>query len=143
MMNITLGSTLMKTLLEAVIVIGYLAAFTAFYGRYRTLPSFLTGPNICRLEAGGCQVLFRTKNAALLGIPNSALGVCYYPFLGMGLFWHWPVWFLFSASTMAFAMTLWLARILIQEHLECRVCWTGHICNTVIWLILLIKFTLK
>jgi hypothetical protein len=36
-------------------------------------------------------------------------------------------------------MTLWLAWILLRDKLECRVCWTGHVCNTVIWMALLIR----
>ncbi|HTC21451.1 MAG TPA: vitamin K epoxide reductase family protein [bacterium] len=129
--------SVMNLLLLLPILIGWGAAAVAFYGRYRTLPSFLTGPNICRLEAGGCQVLFRTKNAALLGVPNSALGVLYYPLLGAGLFFHLPVGVLFGAATFAFLMTVALAWILLRDKLECRVCWTGHACNTLIWLILL------
>ncbi len=119
------------------LMVGFVSAAIALYGRYRTLPSFLTGPNICRLEAGGCQVLFRTPNAALLGVPNSALGVLYYPLLGAGLFFHWPREILFGAATFAFLMTLWLAWVLIRDKLECRVCWTGHLCNSLIWLMLL------
>jgi uncharacterized membrane protein len=118
-------------------MIGWAAAAVALYGRYRTLPSFLTGPNICRLEAGGCQVLFRTPQAALLGVPNSALGVLYYPFLGVGIFFHLPMGILFGAATCAFLMTVVLAWILLRDKLECRVCWTGHICNILIWLVLL------
>ena len=128
-------------------MLGEFAAACALYGRYRTLPSFLTGPNICRLEAGGpfdklrasCQVLFRTKNAAMLGVPNSALGVLYYPLLGLGLILKWPLPLLLAASTSAFLMTLWLAWILIRDNLECRVCWTGHVCNTILWFLLLQK----
>lgn len=119
------------------IFIGFVSAVIAFYGRYRTLPALLTGPNICHLEAGGCQVLFRTPNAALLGVPNSALGILYYPLLGIGLLFHWPGWMLFGAATFAFLMTLWLGWVLLRDKLECRVCWTGHVCNTIIWLILL------
>ena len=122
------------------LAIGWDAAAIALYGRYRTLPAFLTGPNVCKLEAGGCQVLFRTKNAALLGPPNSLLGVFYYPLLGLGLYLHWPMALLFSAATFALGLTLWLAWILIHDKLECRVCWTGHACNAVLWLALLLRF---
>ncbi len=119
------------------LIVGFISAAIALFGRYRTLPAFLTGPNICRLEAGGCQVLFRTPNAALLGVPNSALGVLYYPLLGTGLYFHWSWGILFAATTFAFLMTLWLAWILLRDKLECRVCWTGHLCNSLIWLIFL------
>jgi uncharacterized membrane protein len=132
-------------LLIGAILAGFTAAALALYGRYKTLPPIFTGPNICRLEAGGCQVLFRTKNAALLGIPNSALGVLYYPLLGIGLLSRgplgpWAFGILFGAATFALLMTLILARILIRNKLECRVCWTGHFCNGLIWLLLLARF---
>jgi uncharacterized membrane protein len=130
----------MEFILGAAITVGFAAAAIALYGRYRILPSFLTGPNICRLEAGGCQVLFRTKNAALLGVPNSALGILYYPLLGVGLIFHWPWWLLFTATTFAFLLTVVLAWILLRDKLECRVCWTGHVCNSLIWLLLLNRF---
>ncbi len=130
----------MNILLGSLILIGWTGAAMALYGRYRALPSFLTGPNICKLEAGGCQVLFRTPNAALLGVPNSALGILYYPLLGAGLYFHWPDWMLFAASSFSFLMTLWLAWVLVRDKLECRVCWTGHLCNSLIWLVLLSRF---
>lgn len=129
----------MNVLFQFAACVGFLSSAIALYGRYKTLPAFLTGPNICRLEEGGCQVLFRTKNAALLGIPNSALGVLYYPLLEMGLTLSWPSWMLFGASTIALGMTLWLGVILIREKLECRVCWTGHVCNLIIWVVFSIR----
>jgi uncharacterized membrane protein len=132
---------MMNFILWFATVLGFGSAAIALYGRYRTLPAFLTGPNICRLEDNGCQALFRTKNAALLGIPNSALGVLYYPLLGACLLFHWPFPLLFGAASFALVMTLALAWILIRDHLECRVCWTGHACNTLIWLVLLSRFS--
>jgi uncharacterized membrane protein len=127
-------------ILCSTITVGFGSASIALYGRYRTLPAFFTGPNICRLEANGCQALFRTKNAALLGVPNSTLGTLYYPLLGAGLLLHWPFPVLFGGASFAFLMTVALAWILIRDKLECRVCWTGHVCNTLIWLVLLGRF---
>ncbi len=130
---------LLALILWTVLGIGFVAAAIALYGRYRTLPAFLTGPNVCKLEAGGCQVLFRTKNAALLGPPNSLFGVFYYPLLGLGLYLHWPHPLLLGAATFAFGLTLWLAWILLRDKLECRVCWTGHACNAALWTLLLVN----
>ena len=48
-------------------------------------PGWLTGPEICRLEDGGCAVLFRSPRAALLGIPNATLGLALYALLATGL----------------------------------------------------------
>ncbi|MBI5201941.1 MAG: vitamin K epoxide reductase family protein [Elusimicrobia bacterium] len=116
---------------------GFLAACAALYGRYRLLPSWLTGPEVCKLEAGGCQALFRTKEAALLGVPNSALGVAYYPLLALGVRLGWPKAALFAAATAALAITVWLARYLLANRLQCRICWVGHAANAVLWALLL------
>jgi len=129
----------LNILLWGASILGCSAAAIALLGRYRDLPAFFTGPNICRLEAGGCQALFRTPNAALLGVPNSLLGTLFYPLLGIGSWAGWPLTFLFAISTLSFLMTLWLAWILLRDGLECRVCWTGHLCNTVIWTLLLVR----
>jgi uncharacterized membrane protein len=133
-------TTVTEFILWILMGIGEIGAAIALYGRYRTLPAFLTGPNVCKLEAGGCQVLFRTPNAALLGVPNSLLAVLYYPLLALGLTRPWPLPLLLAASTFAFGMTVYLAWVLLRDKLECRVCWMGHLCNTVIWLILLERF---
>lgn len=119
------------------LVVGGLAACLALYGRYRVLPAFLTGPNVCRLEAGGCQALFRTPEAALLRVPNSALGVGFYALLALGRATGWPVGLLLGGATLALALSVRLAWLLISRGLECRVCWIGHAANAVLWLVLL------
>lgn len=121
------------------LVLGGLAAVVALYGRYREVPSFLTGPRVCRLEAGGCQALFRTRAAALVGVPNSLLGIMLYLLLGIGAWAGWPTGVLLIGATVALAMSLYLAYYLIRNQLECRVCWTGHVANLILWLTLLLK----
>src|SRR6266849_3916954 len=91
------------------LVAGGLAAAVALYGRYRVVPSILTGPQVCRLEAGGCQALFRTRAAALVGLPNSALAVVLYLLLGIGVWAGWPTGSLLIGATLALAMSLYLA----------------------------------
>lgn len=115
--------------------VGMVAACAALYGRYRVLPAFLTGPAVCKLdEANGCQVLFRTRYAALLGVPNSLLGVLYYPLVAAGLLAGWPVSLLMAGASAAGAMSIYLAYILIRDGLDCRICWAGHFANAAIWL---------
>ncbi len=127
---------LVSIFLWSAITVGVAAASAALYGRYRPLPAFLTGPNICRLEDNGCQVLFRTPDAALLGVPNSLLGLIYYLLLVAGLSLYWPGWLLVGAATVAFAMSLYLGFLLLKNRLECRICWTGHAANAVLWITL-------
>lgn len=129
-------SALADAVLLVAIPLGWVTALVALYGRYRVLPGWLTGPKICRLEDGGCGVLFRTKEAALLGPPNSLLGSLYYPLLALGIKLGWPAPLLLAPATFAFGLTVWLGRFLIVRRLECRVCWTGHFCNAAIWLAL-------
>lgn len=132
-----MGSTsLLAVLLWIEIGAGITAASAALYGRYRPLPAALTGPNICRLEDGGCGLLFRSKNAALLGVPNSLLGLLFYTLLSTGLLAGWPDVILFAGSSLALFMSLYLAYVLVRDHLECRICWIGHAVNAGIWIVL-------
>ena len=57
------------------LVLGAAAAAAALYGHYRVLPAWLTGPEVCLMEDGGCAVLFRSPRSRLLGVPNALLGV--------------------------------------------------------------------
>lgn len=115
---------------------GLLAASAALYGRYRVLPSWLTGPEICKLEDGGCRALFRAPQAALLGVPNSALALVYYPALAAGRLAGWPAPLLLAAATLALAMSVRLAHFLVTNRYECRVCWVGHASNAALWILL-------
>lgn len=124
-----------RALVRAGLCVGMAAACAGLYGRYRALPAWLTGPAVCRLdEANGCQVLFRTKTAALLGVPNAWLGVTCYPLIAIGLTRGWPTWLLFGGASAALAMSVVLAFLLVRDHLECRICWTGHFANAAIWI---------
>ncbi len=83
----------MTILLWCALAAGAAAAASALYGHYRVLPGWLTGPEICLLENGGCTILFRSPRSRLLGVPNAALGLLLYVLLAIGLLWGWPVRF--------------------------------------------------
>lgn len=118
---------------------GALAAIAALYGRYYVLPPFLTGPHICKEEAGGCQILFRSKNAALLGVPNAIFGFLFYVLLSVGILMSWPGWMLLAGASAALLMSLVLMYSLVANKRECRICWIGHFSNIAIWIILALK----
>lgn len=118
---------------------GVVAAAAALYGHYRVLPSWLTGPEICRLEDGGCAVLFRSPRAALLGVPNASLGLLLYALLAAGLLLEWPPLLLFAMTAPAVAMSAFLGWSLIANRHECRICWTGHFSNAVLFVVLGIR----
>jgi len=121
------------------LVAGAAAAACALYGHYFVLPAWLTGPEVCRLEDGGCAILFRSPRASLLGIPNASLGVLLYVLLAAGLLLKWPPLWLFLLTLPAVTMSAFLAWSLITRHLECRICWTGHVANAALALALAVK----
>ncbi len=139
MSTLVVPSGLFDAVTASAIGVGSLAAAAALYGRHRILPSFLTGPRVCRLEAGGCQVLFRTPKAALLGVPNATLALVLYAGLVVGTWLRWPTAALLVGASLALAMSVYLAHYLVSRDLECRICWVGHAANLVLWLSLLAR----
>jgi uncharacterized membrane protein len=111
------------------------ASAAALYGHYRVLPSWLTGPEICQLDDGGCAVLFRSPRSALFGLPNAAFGLALYILLAAGTVLDWPVWLLFLMTIPAVAMSTFLGWSLIVNRRECRICWTGHFSNAVLFIV--------
>ena len=122
----------MALVIWAALLAGGAAAVAALYGHYLVLPGWLTGPQVCQLEQGGCAVLFRSPRSALLGVPNALLGVVLYALIGAGLFLAWPAALLFAMTLPAIAMSAFLGWSLISRRLQCRICWTGHVANLVL-----------
>ena len=118
------------------IALGACAAAAALYGYYLVLPAWLTGPEICQLEAGGCQVLFRTPRARLLGVPNASLGLLLYVLLAAGMLLGWPPLLLFAMTWPALAMSAVLGYSLIANRRQCRICWAGHVANLTLFVML-------
>jgi uncharacterized membrane protein len=130
---------MMDVLIWSALLVGGAASACALYGHYLVLPAWLTGPEVCRLEDGGCAVLFRTPRASLLGVPNALLGILLYGLLAVGLLLGWPPLWLFVMTLPAVAMSAFLAWSLLSRHLECRICWTGHVANALLALSLAAK----
>ena len=126
-------------LIWTALVAGTAASAAALYGHYFVLPSWLTGPEVCQLEHGGCAVLFRTPRASLLGVPNALLGVMLYLLLAIGLLLDWPPLWLFLMTLPAIAMSAFLGWSLLTRGLQCRICWTGHLANGILALALGVK----
>jgi uncharacterized membrane protein len=122
------------------LVVASVASAAALYGHYAVLPAWLTGPEICKLEHGGCAVLFRSPRASLFGVPNAALGLVVYALLATGLVLHWSAWLLAAMTMPAVAMSAFLGWSLIVNHRQCRICWTGHVANAVLFVLLLARY---
>lgn len=129
----------MPALIVVALLLGACAAAAALWGYYRELPGWMTGPEICRLEAGGCAILFRTPRAALLGVPNASLGLLLYALLAAGLLLNWPASYLFAMTLPAVAMSAFLGWSLWSRHLQCRICWTGHFANFTLGVLLFLR----
>src|SRR4051794_41359461 len=99
----------------------------------------MTGPEICRLEGGGCAVLFRSPRSALLGVPNAGLGLVLYAVLASGLASGWPPLLLWAMTVPAVAMSGFLGYSLIVNGHECRICWTGHAANALLFVLLAVR----
>ena len=119
----------MSILIWVALALGAGASAAALWGYFGVLPGWLTGPEICQLEDGGCAVLFRTPRAALLGVPNASLGLLLYAALATGLLLDWPAWWLFAMTLPAVGMSAFLGWSLLTRGLQCRICWTGHAAN--------------
>ena len=126
----------MSALIWIALFVGGSASAAALWGYYRELPGWLTGPEICQLEGGGCAILFRTPRAALLGIPNASLGMLLYAALAAGLLLDLPAWLLFVMTLPAIAMSAFLGWSLYSRRLQCRICWAGHAANLTLALLL-------
>jgi uncharacterized membrane protein len=121
------------------LALGFAASLAALYGHYRVLPGWLTGPEICRLEDGGCAVLFRSPRSRLLGVPNASLGVTLYVLLAAGLILGWPAILLAAMTFPAVAMSVFLGRSLIVNGHQCRICWLGHVANVALFVLLALR----
>jgi uncharacterized membrane protein len=132
--NVAIIITPLLPVVWMALFVGLLASAAALYGHYLVLPGWLTGPEICKLEHGGCQVLFRSPRARLLGVPNAALGILLYVMLAAGLIAGAPPLLLFALTWPAVAMSAFLGYGLIVHHRQCRICWAGHVANAVLFL---------
>lgn len=128
-----------SVLIWIALLLGAAASVAALWGYYRVLPGWLTGPEVCRLEDGGCAVLFRTPRAALLGVPNASLGILLYGALAAGLILGAPPLLLFVMTIPAVGMSAFLGYSLISRNLECRICWAGHVANVTLAVLLGIR----
>jgi uncharacterized membrane protein len=127
------GTRLIDVIIWAALTTGAAASSAALYGHYRVLPGWLTGPQICRLEHGGCAVLFRSSRARVLGVPTSALGLALYVLLAAGLILNWPPTWLLAMTLPAVAMSAFLGYSLVVNARQCRICWAGHFANGVLF----------
>ena len=129
----------MDLLFWTALAAGSAAAVAALYGHYLVLPGWLTGPQVCQMDQGGCAVLFRSPRSKLLGVPNALLGIGLYIAIAAGALLRWPPSWLLAMMLPALAMSAFLGWSLLSRGLQCRICWTGHIANLVLAITLALR----
>lgn len=128
-------------------LIGFLISlyFTLVY--YQRIPAnYYLVPRICRMKESTCQTVLSTRDAKVLGIPNSTLGVLYY-----GIVFFITLVGGSDASSIANRPFLWISilvvllslyltyALLFRIKIVCPLCFVSHGINLLIALLVLIK----
>jgi uncharacterized membrane protein len=123
----------------------------AYYGRVRGarwVPEIL-----CAREGSSCVTVLETPYARVLGVPNSLLGIVYYPAVMIWLNWsrnvhgvetYYSFFLLLTGALMvAGAATVILGGYLVYAlrrrlHTHCPLCYTAHGINLALFVLLLV-----
>jgi len=125
----------------------------AYYGRVRGarwIPEVL-----CAREGSSCVTVLQTPYARVFGVPNSLLGIFYYPlliawalvgaplaldvFLRVNYFVVAPLGFLELMALAAVLMGFYLIYALRRKlHTHCPLCYAGHAINATLLVLLIL-----
>ena len=102
-------------------------------------------PSFCRMEERTCASIVFTPRARFFGLPNSILGQVFYLALMASVWGNLaltpPVYYLLiSASFLTVLLGLYLTySLLFLTRVPCKLCFTSHAINLVIFILLVIK----
>jgi len=89
-------------------------------------------PQFCRMERGTCMRILDTREAKILGIPNSVLGVMYYAAILLIPIERFEILFL-VASIFSVGLGMYLVHALVYRlKIHCTLCYTAHGINLII-----------
>lgn len=116
--------------------------FTALAYRWVT-PDSASIPAFCRMGEQTCATVIDSPRARMFGLPNSLLGLLYYAglltLLGSGRLgsppWIWLA-LITSAGTVGLGAFLTYS-LLFLTRIPCRLCFTSHAINLVLFILLL------
>lgn len=100
-------------------------------------------PGFCRMGKATCASVVFTPRARVFGVPNSLLGQIYYLCLVAGLWagrlWEAPVLGIaLGISFLTVLLGIYLTHsLLFRTRIPCKLCFTSHAINGVIFLLLL------
>jgi uncharacterized membrane protein len=103
-------------------------------------------PSFCRMGERTCASIVDSPRARLLGVPNSVLGQLFYTALlaslVTGRLWASPYYQgILAASAATVALGLFLSySLLFVTRVPCVLCFTSHILNLCIFLLLLLGY---
>jgi uncharacterized membrane protein len=128
-------------------LIGFLISlyFTLVYHQRIPANHYLV-PRICRMKESTCQTVLSTRDARVLGIPNSALGMLYYGVVFLiTLVGGWTAGCLahrlfLGICTLVVLLSLYLSySLLFRIKIVCPLCFISHAVNVLIALLLFVK----
>ncbi len=107
------------------------AYFTLVY--YRILPpDDRRIPSFCRMKETTCRKILETREAKVLGFPNSVVGLLYYALILILPTPQFETFFLVT-SIFAVGLGMYLTHLLLMRlKLHCALCYTAHLINLVI-----------
>ena len=125
-------------------VFGFLISFYFMVVRYRWInPELPYLPRVCRLDQQSCSLISFTREAQILGIPNSFLGMVYYLTMFTSMLVPRPrtdmeIRTLFILSLVSVMMGAYLtSSLLLKLNARCVLCFSVHLINVTIMLLLM------
>ncbi len=125
-------------------LVGFLDALFFTLVQYRVVPPDPRWlPRVCRMEEGRCFTILQAREARLLGVPNSVLGLLFYPLVFASALWGhggW-LWVAVGAAAVAALVSAYLAwALVVRLRTPCVLCYLAHTVN-VLLLVLLVGAT--
>jgi uncharacterized membrane protein len=125
-------------------ILGFLISIYFTAVSYRWIQADATWiPSFCRMGERTCAAIVFTPRARLLGVPNSILGQFFYMAILAGLWGDFlftkPLYYFYLfASLLTVLMGLYLSySLLFITRAPCKLCFTSHGINLIIFLILI------
>ena len=134
--------TLTDVVLAVLALIGLLLSlyFTGVtYRRIPAEPRWL--PRVCRMDERTCAAIVDTREARVLGLPNSVLGLAWYAvLLASTLGAPVPRLALLAGALAASALSVWLAwALVVRLRVACVLCFVGHAVNAAVLVLVLAR----
>ncbi|OGX06692.1 MAG: hypothetical protein A3G87_00980 [Omnitrophica bacterium RIFCSPLOWO2_12_FULL_50_11] len=108
--------------------------FTGVYYKWFK-PDVFWIPRVCQLKEATCMTVLDTPRAKLFGVPNSAFGIILYAYLIADIF-VFPSGIALIFLAFAVVRSLYLAySLLFVTKIPCLLCFTSHVMNVVLFLI--------